>query len=174
MLKSQDVLVALALAAEGPMPFEALARLTGQAVSQSHASVKRLEKSRLVNADRSVNRPNLAEFLIHGVRYLLPPVSLGVLTGMPTAGAAPSLQSMSFPMPDAAPWVWPDDDGTVRGVGLAPICASAPGAARNHETPRCVPVRSGVQSFMRIILGQFITQSESLRAHLCEYRHYVQ
>jgi hypothetical protein len=36
-------------------------------------------------------------------------------------------------MPDAAPWVWPDDDGTVRGVGLAPICASAPGAARNHE-----------------------------------------
>jgi hypothetical protein len=133
MLKPQDVLVALALAAGGPLRFEALAKLTGQAISQTHASVKRLEKSRLVNADRSVNRPNLAEFLIHGVRYLLPPVSLGVLTGMPTAGAAPALQSMSFPMPDAAPWVWPADDGDVRGIGLEPICASAPVAAKNHE-----------------------------------------
>lgn len=124
--------MALALATEGPLRFEALATLTGQAGSQTHASVKRLEKSRLVNADRTVNRPNLAEFLIHGVRYLLPPVSLGVLTGMPTAGAAPALQQLSFPIPDAAPWVWPADNGTVRGIGLEPICASAPAAAAGH------------------------------------------
>src|SRR5690349_13658093 len=64
----------------------------GLSPSQVHASLKRLERSRLV--DDQTGRPLLKaveEFLIHGVKYAFP-VQRGETTrGMPTAYAAPPL-----------------------------------------------------------------------------------
>jgi hypothetical protein len=75
-----------------------------------------------------VNRTNLEEFLIHGVPYCWPGRLSGPVNGMPTAGSAPCLAGR-FPPADMGPRVWPTEDGEVRGLGVTPICPSAPVAA---------------------------------------------
>lgn len=98
--------------------------------SQVHASLKRLERSRLIDAQ--TGRPLLKaveEFLIHGVKYAFP-VRRGETTrGMPTAYAAPPLSDQIADSGDLPP-VWPDAEGDVRGVTLEPLHKSAPKAAQ--------------------------------------------
>jgi hypothetical protein len=98
--------------------------------SQVHASLKRLERSRLIDAQ--MGRPLLKaveEFLIHGVKYAFP-VQRGQTTrGMPTAHAAPPLSDQIAENGDLPP-VWPDAEGQVRGVTLEPLHKAVPKAAR--------------------------------------------
>lgn len=98
--------------------------------SQVHASLKRLERSRLVDAQ--TGRPLLKaveEFLIHGVKYAFP-VQRGETTrGVPTAYAAPPLSGQIVDNGDLPP-VWPDPHGEVRGPTLEPLHKAAPKAAR--------------------------------------------
>ncbi len=101
--------------------------------SQVHASLKRLERSRLV--DTQTGRPLLKaveEFLIHGVKYAFP-VQRGEATrGVPTAYAAPPLNGQIAADSDLPP-VWPDPEGDVRGVTLEPLHRAAPKAARKDS-----------------------------------------
>ena len=98
--------------------------------SQVHASLRRLERSRLV--DGQTGRPLLKaveEFLIHGVKYAFP-VQRGETTrGMPTAYAAPPLSDQIVDSGELPP-VWPDPDGEVRGATLEPLHKSGPKASR--------------------------------------------
>jgi hypothetical protein len=98
--------------------------------SQVHASLKRLERSRLIDAQ--TGRPPLKaveEFLIHGVKYAFP-VQRGEATrGVPTAHAALPLKDRIAENGDLPP-VWPDAEGEVRGVTLEPLHKAAPKAAR--------------------------------------------
>ena len=98
--------------------------------SQVHASLTRLQRSRLIDA--LTGRPRLAaveEFLIHGVKYAFP-VQRGETTrGVPTAYAAPPLRDQIADSGDLPP-VWPDPDGEVRGATLEPLHKAAPKAAR--------------------------------------------
>jgi hypothetical protein len=98
--------------------------------SQVHASLKRLERSRLVDAQ--TGRPLLKaveEFLIHGVKYVFPAQRGEATRGVPTAYAAPPLSSQIIDNGDLPP-VWPDAEGSVRGVTLEPLHKAAPKAAR--------------------------------------------
>lgn len=98
--------------------------------SQVHLALKRLERSRLVDAERA--RPLLRaveEFLLHAVKYVFPARRGEATRGMPTAYAAPPLSSQIVESGDLPP-VWPDPEGTVRGVGLEPLCKAVPKAAR--------------------------------------------
>lgn len=88
----------------------------------------------------------LLELLVHGVRYLLPPVWTSITRGIPTAHAAPPL--VGAIVDDETQPVWPHPDGTVRGQGLKPIYKSVPDAARDdhvvHEWLALVDaIRSG-------------------------------
>ncbi len=102
----------------------------GLSPSQVHASLKRLERSRLI--DPQTGRPLLRaveEFLIHGVKYAFP-VQRGEATrGMPTAYAAPPLSSQIADSDDLPP-VWPDAEGDVRGMTFEPLHKAVPKAAR--------------------------------------------
>jgi hypothetical protein len=99
--------------------------------SQVHASLKRLERSRLI--DTQTGRPLLKaveEFLIHGVKYAFP-VQRGETTrGVPTAYAAPPLSGQIVDTGELPP-VWPDPDGAARGATLEPLYKAAPKAVRN-------------------------------------------
>jgi hypothetical protein len=98
--------------------------------SQVHASLKRLERSRLVDAQ--TGRPLLKaveEFLIYGVKYVFPARRGEATRGVPTAYAAPPLSSQIIDNGDLPP-VWPDAEGSVRGVTLEPLHKAAPKAAR--------------------------------------------
>jgi hypothetical protein len=68
----------------------------GLSPSQVHASLKRLERSRLVAPQ--TNQPHLRaveEFLLHGVKYAFPALRGEATRGTPTAYAAPPSASRS-------------------------------------------------------------------------------
>lgn len=129
-LRPHDILVALKLALLELEPsYAKLARDLELSTSEAHGAVKRCHAARLVHPEtRAANRSALLEFLVHGLKYVLPPRRGPLVRGMPTAHGvytlAESIQSREPPP------VWPTADGESRGESLEPICRSAPGAAR--------------------------------------------
>jgi hypothetical protein len=131
-LASQDVVVLAKLVSYGGgrPPIAQVASDLGLSPSQVHASLKRLERSRLV-APRT-NEPHLRaveEFLLHGVKYAFPAFRGEATRGMPTAFAAPPLSEQIAAGGDLPP-VWPDAEGKVRGLTLEPLHRAAAAAAR--------------------------------------------
>ena len=133
-LLSRDVVVLAKLVSYGGVrpPIAQVAADLGLSASQVHASLKRLERSRLI--DLQTGRPLLKaveEFLVHGVKYAFPAQRGETTRGMPTAHAAPPLSGRIADSGDLPP-VWPDAAGDVRGVTLEPLhkAASEGGATR--------------------------------------------
>lgn len=80
-------------------------------------------------ADNAV-RPhshNLAEFALHGAKYAFPAVKLPLVVGVPTSHSAPAFAGVFAP--GSTDFVWPHPNGSVRGVGVAPLHPSVPFAA---------------------------------------------
>jgi hypothetical protein len=131
-LLSQDVVVLAKLVSYGSKR-PAISNMAGDLTlspSQVHASLKRLERSRLI--DPQTGRPLLKaveEFLLHAVKYVFPVHRGEVTRGMPTAHAAPPLAEQITANGELPP-VWPDAAGNVRGVTFEPLHKSAPKAAR--------------------------------------------
>jgi len=135
-LLAQDIVVLAKLVSYGGArpPIAQVAGDLALSPSQVHASLKRLERSRLIDAQSS--RPLLKaveEFLIHGVKYAFP-VERGEPTrGVPTAYAAPPLSDQISGSGDLPP-VWPDAEGKVRGITLEPLHRAAVKAAQRDPT----------------------------------------
>ena len=134
ILKPQDVLVMLKLVALGQRPWS-YARLAvdlGMSPSQLHSAVRRALAAQLAVKKEDAIKPhirNLEEFLVHGLRYVFVPQMGQPTRGMPTSYAAPPLEA-HFTKSAELPPVWPDPQGTVRGVEFAPLYKLAPQAAR--------------------------------------------
>lgn len=133
-LKSQDVLLALRLAARPePAPQAEIASAIGISVSEVSEGLKRLNRSHLYNLqDRRVVRSSLREFLCFGLRYVFP-AQLGLLgEGIPTAhSASPLSKHIQASESDGAVWEAPVIPGAPRARGrvVEPIHKSAPRAA---------------------------------------------
>ncbi|HOO21694.1 MAG TPA: hypothetical protein PLJ99_07075 [Kiritimatiellia bacterium] len=132
-IKAQDILIVLKWLASGwPGSFALLGKETGLSASEAHAAVQRARCAGLLRFGmEGANHSALAEFLIHGLPYVMA-VRPGKRTrGMATGFAAPPLAE-HFPAatddPDLP--VWPDAEGDRYGVEIRPICRSAPLAAR--------------------------------------------
>lgn len=133
MTKAQDILVVLklSLSSEGGESYAALAKALGMSASEVHASVGRLEDARLVERQsRSVRRKPLVEFVVHGVPYAFPAAAGEMTRGVPTAWAAPAMAG-KIAGGDAEAPVWPDPNGTTKGLAVEPLYGSAPAAAKN-------------------------------------------
>jgi|SRR5208283_656003 hypothetical protein len=151
-LSPQDVVVALKLLAAGfrSWTYAGLADELAMSPSQVFRSVERAEAVRLLDPhfrtvppppgqpsqDRPVvpwpNRASLKEFLIHGAKYVFPVHRGGMVRGIPTAHAAPPLKEQLAESFDPPP-VWPDPDGTVRGLEFSPLYKNVPAAARRDS-----------------------------------------
>lgn len=133
MIKGQDILVLLKLLDE---PEGWTVRSIGAALDLDpagvHRALQRLEEARLVDVERQrVNRSNVEEFLVHGLKYVFPIRQGGLVRGMPTAWAAPPL-SDELASTDEPPPVWADSKGKVRGVALEPLHENAAMVARRN------------------------------------------
>lgn len=135
ILKPQDVVILLKLAALGSQPwnYQRLAVELWISQSEVHAGVRRAVAARLMSdATTASGRPiypALREFLIHGVRYAYPPERGELTRGMPTGYAAPPLNKVIV-QPNEPPPVWPYAEGTVRGYSFAPLFLTVPMAAQ--------------------------------------------
>lgn len=135
-LLPQDVVVLAKLVAYGGKR-PAMAQVAGDlslSPSQVHASLKRLERSRLLDAQ--TGRPLLKaveEFLVHAVKFAFPAQRGEPTRGLPTAHAAAPLREQIVSAGELPP-VWPDPDGDVRGTSFEPLHRAVPGAARKDRT----------------------------------------
>jgi hypothetical protein len=134
MFRPQDVLVLLKIvvSAEGWRQMD-IASALDLSQAEVHLSLKRSDQARLYQAeDRRVLRQNLLEFLIHGLKYVLPP-NLGASSrGVPTAWSMRPLADEIISGSDDA-IVWPHAEGSARGTALKPLYETAPAAALRDE-----------------------------------------
>lgn len=80
---------------------------------------------------KNVHRKSLLEFLIHGIRYIYPQRPGPLVRGTATAHSAPPLSKMIQSNDDV--YVWPDEEGTVRGETIEPLYPSIPKAAKADD-----------------------------------------
>ncbi len=134
VLKPQDVVVLLKAASwpGATWKFAELAQEVGMSASEVHKAITRSAAAQLIGSrpdarQWTVQRRNLLEFLVHGVRYAFP-AERGTLTrGIATGIAAPILQPHFGDTLE--PSVWPSAEGTIRGQSLKPLYPSVPYAA---------------------------------------------
>jgi hypothetical protein len=131
MLKGEDIVVLLKLTADPPSwTVRSLEAELGIPRSVIQRSLVRLNQAGLLEQGRrQANNGRAEEFLVHGLRYVFPPVRGGETRGVPTAWAAPPLQDRLADSGELPP-VWPDPLGSVRGIALEPLHDSAPGISR--------------------------------------------
>lgn len=133
-LKPQDLLLLLKVAAHPPRrwTYTALGEALAMSASEAHASVKRAVASGLAVApsrsEWSPVRPNLLEFMVHGVRYVWPAIPGPAKRGVPTAFGVEPLAGMLTVAPGEAP-VWAHPAGSAKGPTLSPLYRTAPQAA---------------------------------------------
>lgn len=122
----------LKLLAKGPVSwtYAGLSEELGISVSQIHSAVRRAVTARLIEQNEQLQpyRPHVKEFLVHGVKYCFPAEAGQLTRGIPTAYAAPPLNSIVMEAGDPSP-VWPYAKGQVRGIALLPLHHAVPQAA---------------------------------------------
>ena len=79
-----------------------------------------------------VMKAALLEFLVHGIKYVFPARPGLLLRGMPTAHSAPPLAGRIISSEDDI-YVWPYDNGTVRGQAIFPLYDKVPQAAEKDK-----------------------------------------
>lgn len=132
-IKPQDILVVLKLlATEWPGSFDLLGKQLGISASEAHAAFHRARRAGLINPETyKTNKSAVAEFLIHGLKYVLSVRPGGRTRGIRTGFAAAPLSShfrVSDDDPDIP--VWPDPEGSTSGLEIHPICRSVTVAIR--------------------------------------------
>ncbi len=153
MLKPQDVVIILKIIAklrpeksspcfhiiyeggfsnkETSWNFASLADELCMSSSEVHAGFKRAAKSRLIHENtRLPNFNAIAEFLIHGLKYVFPAEFGEITIGLPTAHAVAPLNFHFVENNESLP-VWPYSKGSVRGQTFKPLYKSVPKAALN-------------------------------------------
>jgi hypothetical protein len=142
-MKAQDILIILKIqslcdqSGDSTPPSwsqRQLAEATEVSLSQVNAACRRLEQvGLLAPGKQKIVRSGLLKFLVHGLQYILP-VQMGPVTrGMPTGYAAEPLKSEFLSPEDELVPVWPDAQGSVRGLSFKPIYRTAPIAARKDQ-----------------------------------------
>jgi hypothetical protein len=129
-IQGTDILVLLELSANPPRgrrTVRSIAVPLELSPSVVQKSLSHLEAARLIDDERRPLLGNVEEFLLHGMRYVLPDELGGPTRGMPTAWAAPTLK-LGLARHGDIP-VWPHPQGKQRGLAIQPISARAPNAA---------------------------------------------
>ena len=137
ILKPQDILFLLKLVAlrEKGWSYNKLAVSLGMSPAEVHAAGKRAVAAQLAVQKQGALVPNirsLTEFLVHGMRYVFVPERGELTRGMLTIFAAPPLGESFAPTGEPLP-VWPDPQGTERGIAFSPLYKSVPVAARADQ-----------------------------------------
>lgn len=165
-LRPFDVAVSLRLLLEPEDRYEPLAHALATSTSAVHRSVARLQVAGLLQpGSRTVHRPALREFLLHGVRYAFPPVRgqevVGVATAWSYAPVANRLPASTLP-DRARPLVWPQEGGSARGDLLVPLFPAVVRVAqqdiRLHELLAAVDaLRAGTPAVQQAI-GEYLSE----------------
>ena len=145
-MKSQDIVIMLKLVSledqikhgqldestiSDPFALRSLEGELGISKTEISASIRRSVASNLAiksSVRAKVNRRNLIEFVQHGLKYVFPAEPGAPQRGVATGFAAPMLEGKLISS-GADIYVWPHPEGSLRGLSIAPLFKSVPGAA---------------------------------------------
>jgi len=126
-MSPKDLVVVLKIAFGkdmGRWTYQSLASVLGLSPSQVHNSVVHLLASGLLigkGLKGKVNREALADFMIHGARYVFPAVIGRPGRGLPAGIGSPLFDAGLLLQNEDIPMVWLHPQGSVRGASLVPI-----------------------------------------------------
>ena len=133
-LKPQDVLIALKILLKGSKPKYRhidLAYELGMSQSEVSSGLGRLSRCGLFEQNKqSPKKASILEFLVHGLKYVFPAEIGGKVRGILTAHSYGPLAKI---IRSEERYVWPYEDGNVRGIAVSPIFRSVPEAALKDE-----------------------------------------
>lgn len=97
-------------------------------ISEISESLNRSHLAQLVDESRTkVHRRTLMEFIQYGLPHVFPQQPGSMVTGIPTAHSYPSFKPMFVSEMD---YVWPDVNGSMRGLSITPLYKGVPVAVK--------------------------------------------
>lgn len=101
-------------------------------VSEISESLIRSHIAGLIDESRrKVYRKSLWEFLEHGIHYVFPQQPGTMVTGIPTAH---SFKYFKEKIVSNLDYVWPDENGKIRGLSIKPLYKGVTKAVLNDQT----------------------------------------
>lgn len=132
-MRPQDIVILLKLLTieEPDWQYRNLSASLSIAISEVSESLVRSHIAGLVDESRrQVHRQSLMEFLEHGIRYVFPQVPGSMVTGIAT-GHSHHFYKQHFA--SEFNYVWPYEDGNMRGLAIQPLHKGVPKACQQDE-----------------------------------------
>lgn len=127
-MRPQDIVILLKLLTiqEPDWRYRELSASLSISISEVSESLIRSHLAGLIDESRrNVHRQSLMEFLEHGIRYVFPQVPGTIVTGIPTA-LSHSFYKQHFA--SEFNYVWPHENGIMRGLAIQPLHKGVPEA----------------------------------------------
>ena len=125
-IRKQDILILLKVASlnKADWYLKDIAYQLGISQSEASESVNRSSISGLMSADKKRVMKNIfLEFLQYGLPYVFPIRPEGISIGIPTAHSAEPLKSI---IQSNEIFIWPWENGKIRGQSIEPLYHSVP------------------------------------------------
>jgi len=132
-MRPQDIVVLLKILIipEKDWQYRDLAASLYVSVSEISESLHRSHIAGLIDeGKRKVHRQSLMEFIRYGLPYVFPQLPGTMVTGIPTAHSYPFYSRI---FASELNYVWPDIEGTMRGLAIQPLYKTVVKAAKNDE-----------------------------------------
>ena len=132
-MRPQDIVILLKLLTvqEPDWRYRELSASLFIAISEVSESLVRSHLAGLIDESRrNVHRQSLMEFLEHGIRYVFPQVPGTIITGVPTA-LSHNFYKQHFV--SEFNYVWPHENGSMRGLAIQPLHKGVPEACLQDE-----------------------------------------
>ncbi|MDY6787590.1 MAG: hypothetical protein SVK54_05640 [candidate division WOR-3 bacterium] len=126
-MKSQDILIALKIIERDSEDWRIIDIAYNLKISQSevHEGINRLHDSEIMHRRKHIVKNNLAEFIIHGLKYCFPAIPGMKSRGIPTSHSSEFLSNIVRDK-DQDTVVWPYENGKSSGVSIPPLYSSVP------------------------------------------------
>lgn len=132
-MRPQDVVILLKilLMPDSSWQYRDLSHALGISISEISDSLNRSHLAGLIDTTKKkVHRLSLMEFIEHGLHYVFPQQPGSLVTGIPTAH---SYQGFRSKFSVQIEYVWPSDDGNVRGLEIQPLYKNVVKAVKQDE-----------------------------------------
>jgi hypothetical protein len=132
-MRPQDVVILLKILTNdgARWQYRDLAASLSISVSEVSESLNRSHIAGLIDeTKKKVRRQSLMEFIEHGLHYVFPQLPGRLVTGVPTAHSHPFfIKKLVSDMN----YVWPDPDGSVKGLAIQPLHRSVTKAIQKDD-----------------------------------------
>jgi hypothetical protein len=130
-MRPQDVAILLKIVALNQSPWRHTDLANHLFISQAEVSESLFRSffaGLIDDSKKKVHKKSLYDFLIYGIKYVFPQRPGAIVRGMPTAHSAPPLSESI--RSSSVIYVWPDDEGSIRGEAIEPLYPTVPKAAK--------------------------------------------